>query len=142
MKIAAVTDDELTISQHFGRSRFFLVVTIEDGQITHRELRDKLGHAQFVNLPHDDHDHDHDHEHGHGHGQRHGLDAASHGKHLRMTEAITDCEAVLCRGMGQGAYNSMQIHGIKPVVTDIANIDAAALAYAAGEIVNHVDRLH
>jgi predicted Fe-Mo cluster-binding NifX family protein len=59
-----------------------------------------------------------------------------------MAEAITDCEAVLCRGMGRGAYENMKTRDIRPVVTDIADIDEAALAYASGEIVDHVEKLH
>ena len=132
MKIAAITDDEQTISQHFGRAPYYLVLTLENGKITQRERRDKLGHAQFASQPHAQE----------VPGQPHGMDAASHNKHLQMAEAIADCEALLCRGMGRGAYESMQVRGIKPVVTDIELIDEAALAYAEGRIVDLTDRLH
>ena len=33
MKIAVITDDEKTISQHFGRAPYYMVFTIEDGHI-------------------------------------------------------------------------------------------------------------
>ncbi len=33
MKIAAVSEDGVTISQHFGRAPFYVVVTVEDGKI-------------------------------------------------------------------------------------------------------------
>jgi predicted Fe-Mo cluster-binding NifX family protein len=59
-----------------------------------------------------------------------------------MAESIADCEAVLCRGMGMGAYQSMQVLGIRPVVTDIETIDEAALAYNRGNIIDHPERLH
>ncbi len=59
-----------------------------------------------------------------------------------MIEAITDCEAVLVRGMGRGAYIAMQNANITPVVTDIADAQAAALAYASGDIVDHTEKLH
>ena len=36
MKIAVITDDERTISQHFGRAPYYVVVTIEDGKIVDR----------------------------------------------------------------------------------------------------------
>ncbi len=55
---------------------------------------------------------------------------------------IADCEALLCRGMGRGAYISMQQLGIRPVVTDIASIDEAVTAYSKGEIEDLTDRLH
>jgi predicted Fe-Mo cluster-binding NifX family protein len=132
MKIAVITEDERTISQHFGRAPYYLVVTIENGQIVKRELRDKLGHAQFADESHEPE----------LPGQLHGFGSAAQGRHMRMAEAIADCEALLCGGMGAGAYQSMRARGIKPVVTDIELIDAAALAYAQGQIVDRVDRLH
>ena len=132
MKIAAITDDGKTISQHFGRARYYLVATIENGLIVKRELREKLGHVHFANLPHPEE----------LPGQPHGMDPASHNKHLQMAEAITDCEALLCRGMGRGAYESMKMRSIRPVVTDIADIDEAVMAYIQGTIIDQVDRLH
>jgi predicted Fe-Mo cluster-binding NifX family protein len=134
MKIAAITEDGKTISQHFGRAPYYLVATIENGQIIERELRDKLGHIQFANQPHE-----HEPEEA---GQYHGMGADSHNKHLRMAEAIADCEALLCGGMGMGAYQSMVTRGIKPVVTDIWDIDQAVMAYVDGKIVDQVHRLH
>lgn len=132
MKVAAITDDGNTISQHFGRAAYYLVATIEDGQIIKRELRNKLGHSHYANQPHSDEQP----------GQPHGMDTASHNKHLQMAEAIADCEALLCRGMGMGAYQSMQVRGIRPVVTDIAVIDEAIKAYVDGNIVDRVELLH
>ena len=132
MKIAVITDDGKTISQHFGRAPYYLVATVENGQIVKRELRNKLGHAQFANQPHETEQPN----------QPHGMDATSHNKHLQMAEAIADCEALLCRGMGRGAYESMQVRGIRPLVTDIEIIDIAVMAYIEGNIVDQVERLH
>lgn len=132
IKVAVITDDGSIISQHFGRAAYYLVATIENGQIVKRELRSKLGHTNFANQPHVDEQP----------GQPHGMDAASHNKHLQMAEAIADCEALLCRGMGQGAYESMKVRGIRPVVTDIATIDEAIIAYVQGNIVDQIERLH
>jgi predicted Fe-Mo cluster-binding NifX family protein len=132
LKVAAITDDGKTISQHFGRAPYYLVLTVKNGEIIQRELRDKLGHSQFVHQPHEEKEP----------GQPHGMGPASHDKHMQMSEAIADCEAILCRGMGMGAYQSMQVRGIRPIVTDISNIDEAVLTYVKGEIVNHTERLH
>ncbi len=132
MKVAVITDEGTIISQHFGRAPYYLVLTVEDGKIVNRELRDKLGHSQFANEPHPVEQP----------GQPHGMDPASHDKHLRMAEAIADCEALLCRGMGMGAYESMKARGIRPFVTDIAAIDEAVMAYVEGKIVDLVERLH
>ena len=132
MKIAAITDDGKTISQHFGRAPYYLVVTVEGGEIVERQLRDKLGHTHFVNQPHEPE----------LPGQPHGMGSTAHNKHLSMAEAISDCEALLCGGMGMGAYQSMVARGIKPVVTDIWDIDQAVMAYVDGKIVDRVDKLH
>jgi predicted Fe-Mo cluster-binding NifX family protein len=132
MKIAAITDDGKIISQHFGQARYYLVATVEDGQIVHRELRDKLGHAQFANEPHEPEIP----------GQPHGFSPASQDRHARMAQAISDCQTLLVRGMGMGAYESMKALGILPVVTDIASIDQAVKAFVEGTIVDRVDRLH
>ena len=131
MKIACITDDGRTISQHFGRAQYYAVLTVEDGKIVSRELRDKMGHQQFVAQEQET-----------PAGQRHGTDPASHDKHLSMAQAIADCEVLLCRGMGYGAYQSMQRMGITPVVTDLEEVDAAALAYAEGRLADHPELLH
>ena len=136
MKIAVITDDGKTISQHFGRAQYYLVATVENGQIVNREMRPKLGHNHFSNQPHE---HVHEEE---GHGHHHGHDADSHNKHMQMSEAITDCEALLCRGMGAGAYESMKARGIRPIVTDVEAIEEAALAYSRGELRDHIEKLH
>lgn len=128
-KIAIITDDGETISQHFGRAKNYLVVTLEAGQIVQRELREKLGHAHFAGQPHS-------HEH------HHGLDHESHQKHLQMSDAIADCEAVLCGGMGRGAYDSLKTRGIRPVITELMEINQAIAAYSAGEIVDRIEKLH
>jgi predicted Fe-Mo cluster-binding NifX family protein len=131
MKIAAITDDGKTISQHFGRSAHYLVLTVEDSQIVDCELRDKLGHDQFQEEGH--------HESA---GERHGFGPEADHRHGRMADAIADCEALLCRGMGMGAYESMKARNIRPVVTDIADIEEAVSAYINGQIVDHVEKLH
>ncbi len=132
MKIAVITDDGQTISQHFGRAAHYLVLTVENGEIVNRELRDKLGHSHFASEPH---------EQGTP-GQPHGFDPAAQDRHVRMAEAIADCQVLLCGGMGAGAYQSMQARGIKPIVVDVPVIDLAVKAYLEGKLVDRVDRLH
>jgi predicted Fe-Mo cluster-binding NifX family protein len=132
MKIAAVSDDGITISQHFGRAAYYVVVTVQNDQIVAREQREKMGHAQFGGETHAE-----------GADPRgHGFDPAAQSRHARMASAIADCQVLLARGMGAGAYDSMQAAGIRPVVTDIANIDDAVKAYLAGALVDHTEWLH
>jgi predicted Fe-Mo cluster-binding NifX family protein len=44
--------------------------------------------------------------------------------------------------MGKGAYESMKARNIRPVVTDLADIEEAVMAYVNGQIVDHVEQLH
>jgi predicted Fe-Mo cluster-binding NifX family protein len=132
MKIAAVTDDGFMISQHFGKAAYYWVVTIEDGVIVSEEKRDKLGHTHFSGEAHAE---------AHA-SEQHGFDPAAQHRHARMIEAIQDCDVLLARGMGAGAYESIRQAGIKPVVTDVETIDIAVQQYLAGILVDHVERLH
>lgn len=130
MKIACITEDGQTISQHFGRAPYYMVLTIENGQIVKKEMRNKLGHQDFAGGE------------AQQHGPHHGTDAASHNRHVGMVQAIADCEVLLCRGMGYGAYQSAQQLGVTPIITDVADIDMAVQAYLEGNLQNHPERLH
>ena len=132
MKIAVVTDDEKTISAHFGRAQYYVVLTVEDGVVTGQETRSKANHSQFVGEGH---------QHGE-HGGSHGMDPGSQRRHGMMMEAIQDCEVLLARGMGQGAHINLTERGIKPVMTDIQDIREAVDAYLAGKLVENLDRIH
>lgn len=135
MKIAVVTDDQTTISRHFGRAQFYLVFTVENGQIVQQDLRSKLGHEQFQHEEHH-HDEEHHHAHGHGYGQH------SQDKHSRMMANLGDCQVLLAGGMGMGARDSLQRMGITPVLTDLADIQTAVQAYIDGRLVDQPQRLH
>lgn len=132
MKIAVITDDGKTISQHFGRARYYQVLTVEEGKVVNREMRDKMGHSQFSGQVHEEAPH----------GADHGTDAHSHNKHVSMAETITDCMALLCGGMGMGAYESMRRLNIQPVVTEIEDIEVAVRAFIDGKLVDRTELLH
>lgn len=132
MKIAVITSDGKTIDQHFGRAPYYLVVTIEEGKVTQQELRDKMGHRHFV-AQHEENDHG---------SAGHGMDAGSHQKHASMAETISDCKALICGGMGMGAYESMRQFNIKPIVTDLRDIETAVQAFMDGKLIDHTELLH
>lgn len=130
MKIAAATDDGKTISRHFGRAAYYLVLTVENDRIMRREKRDKPGHDKFSKREP---------------GRRkaspaQGREAQS--RHAQMIAMIRDCQAVLSRGMGWGAYERLKAHNITPIITDIADIEEAVRAYLDGTIIDHKERLH
>ena len=132
MKIAVITEDGKTISQHFGRAPYYLVLTIEEGKIVNREMRDKLGHNQFSAQTHVEEPH----------ASGHGTDSASHDKHISMAETIADCKVLLCGGMGMGAYESMRRLNIQPVVTELRDIDIAVQAFIEGKLIDQTELLH
>lgn len=132
MKIAAVTEDGTTISQHFGRAPLYEVTTIEDGKVVHKETRDKTGHHTFA--AHDEPDL--------AHGQKHGCGAGAQMRHSSMAETITDCQVLIAGGMGWGAYESLKSRNINPVVTDVKNIEDAVNLFLQGKLPNLMERLH
>jgi predicted Fe-Mo cluster-binding NifX family protein len=131
MKIAVVTDDEKTISAHFGRAQYYVVFTVGDEKVIGQETRPKANHSQFAG----------DHHHGE-HGDSHGMDPQSQHRHGMMMDAINDCQVLLARGMGQGAHQGLIARGIKPVLTDIQDIQEAVGAYLKGTLIENLERVH
>jgi len=130
MKVAVVTDDGKTISQHFGRARYYQVYEIQDGVIKESERRPKAGH----------------HVEGASHQKEgegiHGYDHRDVATHNSMLSNIADCEVLIARGMGQGAFEAMKEAGLKPFITDIESADEAVRAYIDGKLDSHTERLH
>ena len=131
MKIAAISEDGITISQHFGRAPLYVVLTVEEGKVVNKETRDKTGHHTFAA-----------HHPDLAPGEKHGYDAGSQVRHGSMAETISDCQVLLAGGMGWGAYEAMQSYNIKPVVTDVKSIDEAVQLYLDNKLPNLMERLH
>jgi predicted Fe-Mo cluster-binding NifX family protein len=131
MKIAVITEDGTTISQHFGRAPSYVVVTVEEGEIISKERRDKSGHHTFAAQHQDT-----------APGERHGYGAGAQAKHASMMEAIADCQVLIAGGMGWGAYDGLKSSNIEPIVTDITSIDEAIKLYLEGKLPNLMERLH
>jgi predicted Fe-Mo cluster-binding NifX family protein len=132
MKIAAISEDGTTISQHFGRAPLYVVVTAEDGKITGKETRNKAGHHTFQGGQH----------HETAPGERHGYDTGAQSRHAAMAQSIEDCQVLIAGGMGWGAYESFKSRGIETVVTDVMDIDEAVNLYLQGKLPNLMERLH
>ena len=132
MKIAFVTDDGITITQHFGRAGKYLVVEVDDGKEVSRDLRDRQGHKQkHQTVVGNDHVATRDHE-----------GPAAHSKHVQMMAAIEDCDVVVCGGMGRGAFNSIVSLGKEVFMTNTGDINDALKGYLAGELVDMSDLVH
>jgi predicted Fe-Mo cluster-binding NifX family protein len=134
MKIAVVTEDGVTTSQHFGRAPFYIVVTAENGKIVSQEKRNKAGH--HIGGSHDCHEDQSCHD------EKHGMDAASQAKHAGMLANILDCQVLIAGGMGYGAYESLESSGIEPIITDVGSVDEAVKIYLEGKLVNLMEKLH
>ena len=132
MKIAAISEDGTTISQHFGRAPLYVVVTVENGKIKGKEKRDKAGHHTFSGGQHPET----------APGEKHGYDADAQSRHAQMAQSIDDCKVLIAGGMGWGAYDSLKSRGIETVVTDVASIDEAVKLYLDGKLPNLMERLH
>ena len=131
MKIAAVSDDGITISQHFGRATLYVVLTVEDGEIMGTETRPKAGHHSFAGQ-----------DPPHAPGERRGYGSGAQARHAAMMETISDCQVLLTRGMGWGAYEALREAGIEPIVTDVSDIQEAVRLYIEGKLPNLRERLH
>lgn len=131
-RIAVASDDEVSISQHFGRAAYYVVVAVEEGKVVAKETRSKAGHQTFAAheppklAP----------------GDRHGYDAGSDVRHESMAMAISDCQVLLVGGMGWGAYEAMNSYGIETIATDVRDIEEAVKLYLAGKLSNLMERLH
>jgi predicted Fe-Mo cluster-binding NifX family protein len=95
VKIAVASEDGVSISHHFGRSRSFMVFEVEDKQVVGRTVRDNTFTAHARGECQEGVEHNHHHGHG------------------AIVEALKDCQAVLCYGMGWRAAEELKQNGIQ-----------------------------
>jgi len=123
MKIAVASADGVSVSQHFGRSRCFIVFDVADGKVTGREVRDNTytAHAKGECKEGEPH-----------HDQPH--------SHADVIAAMHDCQVMLCGGMGFRAAQDLQANGIRAIMIDpsltpdqaVAQLVAGTLKPGAG----------
>jgi len=102
MKIAVPSIDGKTISEHFGRSAWFIVFETENGKISGREVRSNVFTPHALGECN-------------GEKEHHG---AHHHSHSAVTSALSDCKYLLCRGIGLRAVDDLKIKGIEPFILD------------------------
>jgi predicted Fe-Mo cluster-binding NifX family protein len=131
MKIAIVSENESTISQHFGRAPFYIIETLENGKVVKKERFERgaagtcaCGHSQ-TEEPHHSHS---------------GPESAE--KHNRMVDPIADCQVLIAGGMGYGAYEALKSRGLQVFITAQSSIQKAVELYSAGKLDNLMERLH
>ena len=118
MKIAVASTDGISISQHFGRSRCFLVFEVVDGKVAGGEVRDNT-YTAYAKSECKEGEHHHDQPH----------------SHADIIAALHDCKVVLCGGMGWRAAEDLKANGIQPVMVDLALApDQAVQDFVAGKL--------
>ncbi len=100
MKVAVASSDGVSISKHFGQSKCFIIFEIEADKIKGRDIRENSFTAHALGQCNHD---------GQGH-QHHG--------HSAIVGALSDCQAVLCYGMGWRAAEDLKAGGIQPLILE------------------------
>jgi predicted Fe-Mo cluster-binding NifX family protein len=115
MKIAVASDDQKTISEHFGRACGFMVFEIQNNAIINQEYRENIGKST---------------------GECHSCD------HETMIKNIKDCDVVISYGMGQRIYADLLKNNILAIVTDERTVSDAVNQYLKNKLTNRLDKLH
>jgi len=118
-RIAIATDNEKTISSHFGRTRGFLIVDIEDNDIQKVEYRENnfTRHTRAIQ------------------GSSRGDTQSA------VSDALADCEALISGGMGQRIYSYLSQTNIKPYITSEINIEKAIQLYINQVLIDESDKM-
>jgi predicted Fe-Mo cluster-binding NifX family protein len=118
MKIAVATIDGISLSQHFGQSKGFVVFDYEGSTMRSREFRTNS-----------------DTPHNQGICNHEASKSQGAHDHRSIFDLLSDCGVVLCGGMGAGAAQSMLSNGIKPVIMPgVRSTDDAVADYINGKI--------
>jgi predicted Fe-Mo cluster-binding NifX family protein len=133
MKVAIVSENETTISQHFGRAPYYIIQTVENGKIVKSEKfeRGAAGTCACGHSTQEEHHH-----------SSHGGDAESDAKHNRMVDPIADCQVLIAGGMGYGAYQALKSRNLQVFITAEPSIKKAVELLSAGTLDNLMERLH
>jgi len=97
MKIAVACASGAQVSSHFGRSEHFIVFDVQDGKVIGQENRQNTWTA-------------------HVRGESHDHDAGGPHDHAGVVDALRDCQAVICAGMGFRAAEALRAGGVAPLV--------------------------
>ena len=135
MKVAIVTVDGVTVSQHFGRSPFYRIIEIRDSNVVNEEIR-KRGTGHFAANSNRENHHEVSHFNEQG---RHGYGADADAKHRSMVNEIGDCDVLIAGGMGSGAYESFKRAGLDVILTDLMYIEDVVNALISGNLENLAD---
>ncbi|NOX90247.1 MAG: hypothetical protein GXO77_14620 [Calditrichaeota bacterium] len=110
MKIAVGTDDKATIrSGHFGKSKYYRIFSVENGEIISEEIRENPFAAQD------------DSEHHHGRGQN-------------IIRLLKDCNVFMAKSMGMHSVPGLVQKNIQPVIARSSDIRSTVEKYISGDL--------
>ncbi len=121
MKIAIPTNDQRSISQHFGRAKGFLIVEVQDNAIKNKVYQTNTMTAHVhrgVQLP----------------------DVEHHHSHEGIFKALGNCNMVIAGGMGRRLYQDFADRNIQVFVTKETDIDKAIELYLNNNLDNNTDK--
>ena len=135
MKIAVVTHDGETVSQHFGRAPYYKIYTVEEGVPVGVEMRRRgTGHFDPNVVKEKAHD-----DHVPADVRGHGYEADARSKHASMATELSDCDVLVAGGMGRGAWESFLQAGLEVILTDMREINDVVNAWTGGTLRNLAD---
>ena len=111
MKIAIASDDERTISSHFGRAKGFVIYEVKEGEIINKEYRLNT----FT---------------------PHVRGGDPHDRHGPILRALKDCKVVISHGMGRRIYEDLKKTGIEVFITEETRVEEALRRYLKRELVH------
>lgn len=113
MKIAAATNDGCHIAPDLDHAAYYAVLTLEEGSIVHRELRDRLPRGWYRAPGHAEH-----------HGPR-GVSPELRPSADTLTDPIRDCRFLLAAHITPEEAGRIAEAGITPISIEPAPIDEA-----------------
>ena len=119
MRIAFATLNGKTVTGHFGRTKAFVVVDLEEGSEVNREVREVGSCSQGTNP-----------------------DPGHRRRHHDLVDSVRDCDVVIAGGMGLPVQERLQGAGIVVMLTDTRSIDEAIQQYASGTLSHDAGRAH
>ncbi|PIE98208.1 MAG: iron-molybdenum cofactor biosynthesis protein [Treponema sp.] len=122
MKIAIPSNDNKTISKHFGKSEGFVIAEIKENEVINKEYKknDFTHHAKGGNRAHD-----HEHHENHSHDS--------------ILKALEGCSVVIAGGMGRRLYSDFEQNKITVYLTQEDSVDTALNLYIKGTLDNNLD---
>ncbi|NIA26189.1 MAG: hypothetical protein GWP04_11560 [Gammaproteobacteria bacterium] len=125
MKLAIASNNGVTIQRHFGRTRQYVVVTIEDGRGITREIRTTDSEQRRPDIAHDTPGHNHHHQ-----------------RHKALLSPISDCDVLIAGGMGIPMVQTAEASGMDLILTTERLVDDIVSAYIGGTLEHHPDLAH